>query len=176
MKRRTKLILVLIAILVGLPVLLVAYPWIYMLGAGRLWDKAEHEVHLLPTGFTGPVVILLGDSTAPAPERENGARLFRIPLTGVLHSQLQVNQGWGLPDYYYADTRGHRTKLVSGAPCERDLEADPIQACLLGHTTFSSLPDRAYQAYVVGRRADQKRWEWPAEHFVDSVVYDGRHR
>src|SRR3954471_340975 len=111
MKRRTKLILVLIAILVGLPVLLVAYPWIYMLGAGRLWDKAEHEVHLLPTGFTGPVVILLGDSTAPTPERENGARLFRIPRTGVLRSQLPVNEGWGLPDYYYVDTRGHRTKL-----------------------------------------------------------------
>ncbi len=32
-------------------------------------------------------------------------------------------------------------------------------------------PDRAYQAYMVGRRAYQKNWEWRKERFVDSVVY-----
>lgn len=42
---------------------------------------------------------------------------------------------------------------------------------LLGHTTFTDLPDRAYEAYVVGRRADRRFSRWRDERLVDSVVY-----
>jgi hypothetical protein len=170
-----KRVLVLVAaVALAAPLIAVVLPYAYAFGAGRLWDKAEPELHLLPAGFIGPVVILLGDSAAPPPERERRTRLFRIPPNGVVRSRFPVNDGWGLPNYFYVDTAGHRTKIVSGAPCERDLPGDPIQACLLGHTRFGDLPDRPYQAYVVGRRADQQRWGWPAEYFVDSVVYGRR--
>jgi hypothetical protein len=158
-------------LLIGIPAAFVAYPWFYMLGAGRLWDKAEKEVHLIAAGYTGPVVILLNDTGAGAPEREGGARLFRIPPSGVTRSRLEMNKGWGRPDYFYVDEQGHRTRIAPGTPCDDSLSGDPVQACLLGHATFGDLPDRAYEAYVVGRRADQQRWTWSAQRFVDSVVY-----
>ena len=97
--------------------------------------------------------------------------MFRIPATGVLRSRFGVNNGWGRPDYFYLDGQGHRTRLISGTPCQRNLPGDPVQACLLGHTTFGNLPDQTYEAYLVGRRADQAAWAWRAERFVDSVVY-----
>ena len=147
------------------------YPWIYLFGAGWLWDKAEPEVHLISAGYVGPVVILLNDTTAATPEREGRARLFRIPPSGVAYSHYSVNEGWGRPDYFYVDQQGRRTQIVSGVPCDDSLPGDPVQACLLGHKTFGDLPDRAYQAYLVGRRADQQRWTWPAQRFIDSVVY-----
>ena len=172
MQRKTKRRLITgVAAAAGLFALLLASPWIYAIGAGMLWDRAEREIHLLPTGFTGPVVILLNDSAATPSVREHRPRLFRIPASGALHSRFGVNTGWGRPDYFYVDSQDRRTQLHSGTPCERALAGDPVQACLLGHTTFGDLPDREYEAYVVGRRADQRKWAWSAERFVDSVVY-----
>lgn len=168
---RKRTLIAITAIVVGVPLAIVARYWIYILGAGRLWDKAEKEVHLLPAGFIGPVVILLSDSDAAPTVRENGARLFRIPASGVTRSRFGVNYGWGRPDYYYVDSQAPRTRVVSGTPCDDSLPGDPVQACLMGHTSFGDLPDRPYQAYVVGRRADQLRWKWRADRFVDSVVY-----
>lgn len=159
------------ALAMGLPLAVVVYPYVYMLGAALLWERAEHEIHLIPAGYTGPVVILLHEPSAAAPEREAGARLFRIPPSGVARSQLGVNDGWGRPDYFYVDAQGRRTRIVSGTPCDDSLRGDPVQACLLSHTTFSDLPDRPYEAYIVGRRADRQRWQWRDQRFVDSVAY-----
>jgi hypothetical protein len=60
--------------LIVLLLLLAASPGIYVSGAGRLWDRAEPEVH---------PVILLGDRTSGVAARQGRARLFRIPATGV---------------------------------------------------------------------------------------------
>jgi hypothetical protein len=173
-RRRLRDLLLLLGSGVGIVALIIASPWIYVWGAGRLWDRAEREVHLLPAGFTGPVVILLGQPHAPQ-EREGGARVFRIPPSGVASSGFAENYGWGRPDYYYVDGKGRRTRIVAGTPCDRALAGDPVQACLLGHTTLFDAEgrphDRAYEAYVVGRRADQAAWADRTDQFVDSVVY-----
>ena len=169
MSRKTVLVSALSFIGVA-AVLLIRWPWIYAWGAGRFWDRAESEVHIIPAGYIGPVVILLNDSSSPR-EREGKARLFRIGSDGIARSGFDVNEGWGRPDYFYVDAQGHRTPIVAGTPCNDSLVGDSVQACLLGHSTFSSMPDRAYDAYVVGRRADQEWWSRRAEGFVDSVVY-----
>ena len=161
-----------LAVVVAVAALL-ASPWIYGWGAGRLWDRAEPEVHLIPAGYTGPVVILLNDSSASR-EREGSARLFQIGTDGVAHSGFGDNVGWGRPDYYYVDAHGRRTRIIAGTPCDYAIVNDPVQACLLGHTRFLDLPDRSYEAYVVGRRSDQNAWQSRAESFVDSVVYGRR--
>jgi hypothetical protein len=172
MSRRKILVASFVAVALAALILL-GSPWIYAWGAGRFWDRAEPEIHLIPTGYTGPVVILLNDSSAPR-EREGNARLFHIGANGVAYSGFRDNVGWGRPDYYYVDSRGQRTRIVAGTPCNDAIAEDSVQACLLGHTTFSDLPDRSYEAYVVGRRADQQAWKGRAESFVDSVVYGRR--
>ncbi|HWG32733.1 MAG TPA: hypothetical protein VN650_01100 [Gemmatimonadaceae bacterium] len=62
--RRKRLVLIVVAFVVGVPLAVLAYPWVYMLGAGSLWDRAEREIHVIPAGYTGPVVIILNDSDA----------------------------------------------------------------------------------------------------------------
>ena len=171
MNRRARIALWVVAVVVSVPLSMFLRTWLYLLGAGRVWDKAEPEVHLLPPGFIGPVVIMLDDSSAREPERESGARLFRIPVSGVTRSRLPVNRGWGRPDYFYLDSAGHRSRIVGGLPCDDSLPGDPVEACLMGHTNLGGLPDRAYEAYLVGSRADRIRWRWRDERFVDSVVY-----
>ena len=170
-RRPFRIVASIVAAIIGLLAAAAASPWIYVWGAGTLWDRAEPEVHLIPVGYRGPVVILLGDSAAGRKEREGRARLFRISAVGVARSAFGNNEGWGRHDYFYIDSQGRRSRIVSGTPCERNLAGDPVQACLLGHTTFASRPDRHYEAYVVGRSADQQVWERRADRFVDSVVY-----
>ena len=97
MRVRAKPVLIGSVVVIVLGAVALSSPWIYALGAGTLWDRAEPEVHLLPDGFIGPVVIVLEDSTAAIPEREHGARLFRISDGGVARSRLPVNDGWGRP-------------------------------------------------------------------------------
>jgi hypothetical protein len=177
-RRRVRDAVLLVASGCGIVALVLASPWMYAWGAGRLWDRAEREVHLLPVGYTGPVVILLAEPNA-AQRREGGARLFQIPASGVAHSGFPINDGLGRPDYFYVDARGRRTRIVAGTPCQRELVGDPVQACLLGHTTLFDAKghsqDRPYEAYVVGRRADQAAWSHRSDRFVDSVVYGRVH-
>jgi hypothetical protein len=170
---RRRLLLAAISSVLVAVALFLAWPWMYAWGAGRFWDRAEPEVHLIPSGYVGPVVILLDDSSAPR-EREGKARLFRVSPTGLGHSGFGDNVGWGRPDYFYVDAHGHRSRIAAGTPCNHALAGDSVQACLLGHTTFSDLPNRSYTAYVVGRQADQRAWEQKADRFVDSVVYGRR--
>lgn len=160
---------------VGLPCLLIAMPYLYAVGAGTLWDRAELEVHELPPGFLGPVVILLHDSAAPAGEHRAGARLYRIPTTGVLRTRAGVTRGWRRPDFRYAGAAaGVRLRFdprcapVSGRPPQG---ADDVRICPLASKVYSDVPARAYSAYLVTRAPNPREEDRAAERFVDSVVY-----
>jgi hypothetical protein len=174
MKRARSVAIVLVALL-AVAVLFFAYPWVYAWGAGKYWDAAAPEVHLIPNGYIGPVVIILSDQAAPPPQMEGKARLFRIPESGIARSRFAVNEGWSRPDYFYVDLHGRRTRIVSGTPCDLDLPGDPVQACRMGHLTYGNpYSDKPYEAYIVGRKADQSFWAHRAEAFADSVVYGRR--
>ncbi len=140
-----------------LPLAYIAFLYTYAWGAGRYWDRAEHEIHLIPTGYTGPVVII-HDSTGAPVEREGKARLYRVPASGVVRTQFPPNEGWGRPDYYYVGDRGHRVAIVPGTPCDDSLPGDPVQACLMGQTRYGNAdPRHAYSAYVVSRHASRRQ-------------------
>jgi hypothetical protein len=152
-----------------------AYPYIYLWGAARgYWDKAEPEVHLIPAGFQGPVLIIYNDSSGSPRRYEGKARRYDIPPTGILRSQFGPNDGWGRPDYEYVDSTGRRTAIVPGTPCDDTLPGDPVQACLMGLLGFSDRPTPPYAAYVVGRHANRREFYERGDSLVRVVLYGER--
>lgn len=161
--------LVLVASLVLAVVILLPRAW--LVGAVYVWDRAEHEVHLLPEGFRGPVVIIF-DQPAGAPEERDGrARLYRVPPNGVLRTQLPFNDGWSAPDYFFLDRSGRRSPIVRGAPCEDSLPGDPVQACLMGRMWIGDREGPGYSAYVVTRQADRRDQYERGDSLVRAVVF-----
>jgi MFS family permease len=152
--------------LVGAAVVLVAAaasPFVMLLGSLYIWGRAEREVHLIPAGYEGPVVIVFGDSTGAPERREGRARLYEIPANGVLRTRFAANPGWGRPDYFHVDAAGERTPIVPGTPCADSLPGDPVQACQMPQMYVMGREAPAYTTYLVGRRetrdAMRARWD-----------------
>lgn len=55
--------------------------------------RAEAEIHLIPEGYVGLVSIVFRAANGDAPAYENDARLYRIPKTGILLTQRDLNVG-----------------------------------------------------------------------------------
>jgi hypothetical protein len=150
--------------LVGIPVAVVASSALLyvglMSGSVHVWNRAQHEVHLIPADYRGPVIVIFNDSTGAAKEYEGRARLYRIPPSGILRTQFARNDGWARPDYYYVDAQGRRSRIVPGAPCDDALPGDSVQACLMGQRMQSSANGATqipvYSGYTVGRRAERR--------------------
>jgi hypothetical protein len=56
-------------------------------------QRADAEVHLIPAGYVGEVTIVFNAPNGEPLDIEDGARLYRIPLTGILFTQLAINEG-----------------------------------------------------------------------------------
>jgi hypothetical protein len=54
---------------------------------------AEPEIHLIPDGFIGHVIVRHGVAGGAPMEREGDARVYRIPPDGVLETQAPANYG-----------------------------------------------------------------------------------
>ncbi len=136
--------------------------------------RAEPEILLLPLGFTGPVVIIHGDSAGAPVEYEEGARVYRIPDTGVLRTQFAANVGWREPPrWFYANPDGTRARVVVDIDASAD---ERLEVHDLGFTLHvrmdSALPTPpAYRAYTVGRRLEQRGLANRGRSVVDSVIW-----
>lgn len=54
---------------------------------------AEPEIHVLPDGFIGAIVLRHGVAGRPALERDGDARVYRIPASGVVETATPANYG-----------------------------------------------------------------------------------
>lgn len=75
--------------------------------------RATPEVHLIPEGYSGWVAILYkpGGATLPV---EEGARVYAIPDSGVLHLDAEPNDGLfpkGSMRFFYTSASGERREL-----------------------------------------------------------------
>src|SRR5262245_65840005 len=89
--------------------------WLFlatMAGAGLQDARAEPELHLIPDGYVGWVTIAYRAPNGEAALYENGARLYRIPATGTLLTQADVNRGispaWR---FFFVTTDGTRIQI-----------------------------------------------------------------
>ena len=135
-----------------------AMPFLLLVG-GLVFDRAEPEIHLIPAGYEGPVVIVYGDPAGAPMRREGRARVYEIPADGVLRTRFPANPGWERPSYFYVDAAGRRTAITRGTPCNDSLAGDPVQACLMPNMYVMGQPAPDYESYVVGRRATRRAME-----------------
>lgn len=159
------------AVLLGMLALVAITPIALVFGSVFFWGRAEREVHLLPAGFRGPVVILFNDANGAPTEREGKARRYTIPPDGVLRTKFRQNPGWSKPDYFHVRPDGQRWRIVTGLPCANSLPGDPVQACLMSQMSLSNRPSPPYSAYIVGRQAEQRSHYDRGDSLVRKVVY-----
>src|SRR5687767_10881838 len=72
-------------------------------------NKAEPEIHLIPKGYKGPVIIIFEDKQGEPVKYEDGKRVYKIPLDGVLRTQFKKQLGNIAPGelkYYNYDAKG----------------------------------------------------------------------
>jgi hypothetical protein len=163
--------------LVGIPLAVAAGAALFyvslVFGSVYVWNRAQHEVHLIPAGFRGAVVVIFNDSAGAPEEYEGRSRLYRIPPSGVLRTQFGPNEGWGRPDYYYLDQHGRRSRIVPGTPCDDSLPGDSVQACLMGRKMWGSSDGPTwtpvYSAYEIGQRADRREGYDRGDRLLDSL-------
>ena len=163
--------------LVGIPVAVVALGALLyfglMFGSVHVWNRAQHEVHLIPADYRGPVIVIFNDSTGAVKEYEGRARLYRIPPSGILRTQFAPNEGWARPDYYYVDALGRRSRIVPGTPCDHALPGDSVQACLMGQRMRGSANGApripVYSSYTVSRRAERRAAYDRGDQVLDSL-------
>jgi hypothetical protein len=68
-------------------------------------------VYLIPKGFTGAVVIIFDQRGAAPAETENGKQVYRIPLNGVLRTQVKPSYRIKGREYFYVDIDGSRSGI-----------------------------------------------------------------
>jgi hypothetical protein len=129
--------------------------------AAMMQIRAEPEIHLIPAGYVGDVTIVFNASDGQPFDVEDGARLYRIPTSGILFTQFPLNNGTS-PDqrYFLVAPDGERQPIArSGASVDdtRENRAKPdveIFSQTRGHIQAGprSCPIE-YEQYFVGTRA-----------------------
>lgn len=141
-----------------------------------IWDRGEPELHLIPAGYEGPVVIIFDDPDGAPPEYEGESRLYEIPANGVLRTRFTRSDGWIRPIYMYVDQQGERTPIENEGPCD-DLPGDVVQICPMPQRfDFDADGQRVrtdYRAYIVGRRANSRELGMRGDSLVSTLLFGG---
>jgi hypothetical protein len=79
------------------------------------WSRAEDEIHLLPEGYEGAVVIVFNRADGQPKEYEHKKRVYRIPSSGILKTQFVEKPGtskWRNAEYFYVKKDGSRAPIA----------------------------------------------------------------
>ncbi|MBK8981556.1 MAG: hypothetical protein IPM38_04345 [Ignavibacteria bacterium] len=95
--------------------------YLYFFASSYL-TRPEKETYLIPEGYIGTVLVIFNQSDGEKPEYEDGRRIYRIPPSGVLFTQLKDEQGILNQEYFYISPNGQRLKL--GALHTRDFNEE----------------------------------------------------
>lgn len=132
--------------------------WAAMMQQDR---RADSEVHLIPAGYSGDVTIVFNAPNGEPLDVEDGARLYRIPLTGILFTQLAINEGHSPEQRFFLVAPNGDRQLITdrpgGAADTPEQRANPavgIFSQTRGHIQagFTSCAIE-YEQYFVGTRA-----------------------
>ena len=93
-------------------ILIIVVAGIYLISfVGSFLTRPEKETYLIPEGYKGSVFVIFNQPDGEKPEYEDGRRIYRIPLTGVLFTQLKNEHGIINQEYFYISPNGLRRKL-----------------------------------------------------------------
>jgi hypothetical protein len=157
-KRGMRKMLIVLGVLIGAIVI----AGIFVLANWFVFSRAEAEVHLIPDGYVGQVVIAFDRDEGTPEKYENKTRVYEIPAIGILKSKFPRNDGthhiW---KFYYVKADGTKRDL----PYFLDLREVPvadrniIAVYALGSVSAPSNRggrDMSFFTYVVGKVSDSK--------------------
>ena len=152
--------------------------WIGLLLLGgalsACWMRGGSEVHVIPEGFVGPVVIVFGVPGGESVDRgASGTLVFRIPRTGQLFVKgPHPKPGWYLRTYVVEAGNGTRLELPHDTPTS----PDPGRLQILGRSDGAALRDVgeiAFLSYYVGvPRQRHPGWGDQVERLTDEAIQE----
>ena len=149
--------------------------------------RIDNEIHLIPAGYVGAVLIVFNDPGGVPEEYENGWRVYRIGANGVLRTRFRLTYGVGKGKFFYMEPGGHREEIHSIwlATEKGDAETIYVYAEVIG-THAVSIPKDGHlvlgtdaspkegaintQKYIVGRTSDADSLTRIAVRLEDSVA------
>jgi hypothetical protein len=63
----------------------------------------EDETYIIPTNYTGPVIVLFNQSTGKPEKYNNGKRIYEIDKNGILKTQFVFQEGFRDINYKYSN-------------------------------------------------------------------------
>jgi hypothetical protein len=95
------------------PIFLLALSLLLFAGCSES-PQCEEEIYLLPEGFRGKIMVFFDQTDGQEMLYENTARIYQIPVSGVIKSQFPKNGGCmndGRIQFFYEDSVGTRQPL-----------------------------------------------------------------
>ncbi len=80
--------------------------------------RADSEVHLIQAGYVGDVTIVFNAPNGEPLDVEDGARLYRIPLPGILFTQLAINEGHSPEQRFFLVAPNRDRQLITDRPVD----------------------------------------------------------
>lgn len=137
--------------------------WFVLIPLGHLMDVflAESEVHLIPAGYRGAVVILYDRPNAEPTLYENGKRVYTIPSNGTLFTQFRPPSSSDGSTYFYVYDDGKREELSVVRSKDEMVDSNKVYVFMRHDYGSGSIPEtqKNYTAYVVGTaKDDEQKW------------------
>ena len=85
--------------------------YFYLLVLMTSCANAGESICLIPENFTGIVLIVFDQKDGVPEEIENGLHVYRIPLSGILRTQVKASYIAESRKFYYIDNSGKRVKI-----------------------------------------------------------------
>lgn len=87
---------------------------IALLSACTEVKKREPAIYLIPDGYVGSLYIIFNAPNGQPPKYEGDSRVYEIPPSGVLVTQMDANEGWiesSRIQYFYVNDTNERTPI-----------------------------------------------------------------
>ena len=127
--------------------------------------KREPTIYLIPDGYVGSLYIIFNAPNGQPPKYEGDSRVYEIPPSGVLVTQMDANEGWieaSKIQYFYVSDTNERTPISEdSASTEKnalDIDAETTRTVYgggLGHIEPFYGCDFIFQDFTVGTDAEQ---------------------
>ena len=130
-----------------------------------VWRVTVRHTHLLPAGYTGPVVIVYGDPMGITLESSlKDGQILEFGIPPVLHVKTPLQRAFYCIDYYYIDADGNRTPIATVGTTE-----PRVFARVAGAEGTVFRPDGKpiaefgvplqYKGYMGGRPVPRTQWD-----------------
>ena len=127
-------------------------------------QSTEKEIHLIPEGFVGRVMIFFERDDGSPEKYENGARLYEVPENGILKTTFDLNEGFQqLNDiqFFYVNEKGDRKPINQRWTKNPDSKVilHPSTIEVFGTTVGVANDSLVYLEYVIDRISEADNYK-----------------